>query len=133
MIKWDYLLWIGHERIDLQHRALFDLISEFADARLTNAPIYELHSILEEIVKYTEFHFVSEEHIMAKSNYPDLTQHKMEHKNLMSNLTSRLKDMAMGKLTPDLIENFLVDWFLFHIQRDDKKISDHIKHYIGVY
>jgi len=77
MLKWDHRYELGNERIDAEHRIFLGLIVDFHDAAIQGASKDKLIRILNEISKYAEFHFVSEENIMTEYHYPEQKYHAL--------------------------------------------------------
>ena len=127
MIQWHESYSIGNERIDFQHKVFLGLISEFSQARQQNAAQERLSRILEEVIKYAEYHFYSEENLMMDHQYPELSRHRILHDHLLNQARIKSSEMALELTTPKEIEDFLINWFLLHTQHEDKKISQHIK------
>jgi hemerythrin len=127
MIQWHESYSIGNERIDFQHHIFLGLVGEFSNARQQGAPAERLGRILEEVIKYAEYHFYSEENLMTDNQYPELARHRILHNHLLSKIRIKSSEMALELTTPKEVEDFLVEWFLLHTQHEDKKISQHIK------
>ena len=70
MLKWDDIYKLGNVKIDAEHRIFLELIIEFQEAVVQSRSKDKLITIVKEISKYAEFHFLSKENIMAEYNYP---------------------------------------------------------------
>lgn len=73
-----YLAWkdeysIGDDLADEQHRKLIETINQIE----SDVP---LDQILRTLSRYAEEHFSHEERLMAESGFPDLAQHRLQHK-----------------------------------------------------
>jgi hemerythrin len=126
-IVWDKKFEVGHERIDFEHRIFLGLIVDLDnEVRLRSRPERQLR-ILREIRLYAEFHFVSEENIMADCEYPDLASHRDAHHYLLAALSNRIfspsDDAQAGQSNVD----FLLDWFAIHTTQEDKKVAQYIR------
>jgi hemerythrin len=124
MLEWsrDYL--IGIDRIDFEHEAFFSLIRDFQAARLRHAGKRELQNMLEEIGLYAKFHFRSEENVMEALDYPGLEAHRQKHWDLIESLSNIMVAYSIDSATPERIEEFLVNWFLEHTSKEDRKIAE---------
>lgn len=71
--EWDQKYSINNEKIDEQHKKLFELT--FKVEEISNRPIYqvELKKIVADFFHYIKIHFQDEENYMAEINYPYLT------------------------------------------------------------
>lgn len=120
-LHWKSKYDTGVEEIDLQHRAFLSLITRLGrELAETKDPKYR-DRLLEEIAKYAVFHFISEENLMMKHNYPGLEQHRQLHRDLINQLSWRRQSLSDS----DLLE-FLVRWFIHHTVEEDHHIGDFI-------
>ena len=122
-ISWDTRFEIGVQRIDFEHRIFADLINLLANKIETGKDMLSLSRTLREIIRYADFHFVSEENIMEEAGYPGLKEHAALHRKLQHTLSERAMTLASGDESPEDLLNFLADWFLDHTVREDSRIS----------
>lgn len=124
MLEWSDTYLIGIDRIDFEHETFFGLVSDFEKARVENADKKVLLGILEEIALYAKFHFRSEENVMKSLNFPDLERHEQKHLQLIEDLSNKILGLTLDSITPEEVQNFLVDWFLHHTTNEDRKIAE---------
>ena len=127
-LKWDPRYELGHERIDAEHRIFLGLIVEFEELTMQGGARDKLIRTLNEICKYAEFHFLSEENVMADCHYPEQMQHAGLHRKLLAEVTDELFQLTAGKVEPSHVFEFLFQWFALHTTTEDKKLVS----YIGV-
>lgn len=127
MIKWSHQFEVGIGRIDTQHKAFLQLVSEYRDALERHASMEELADTLNEVGLYARFHFTSEENVMKRCNYPFYKEHCQQHIDLIAELNNRIVGMGVGLYTPKSIDEFLVGWFAIHTAQSDRKIGDYMK------
>lgn len=128
----DEILWIpdfetGVEEIDLQHHYFVDLINRLS--RLlprTEDRAYQAR-LLSELIKYAQFHFVSEENIMYSIGYEGLEQHKNLHFDLLNILNAKIGMFQQDMAEADEVIGFLREWFVMHTLAEDKKVSALLK------
>jgi hemerythrin len=126
MLKWDQRYEVGHERIDAEHRIFLRLMVEFQEAAAKNAPKEKLIRILHVIIKYAEFHFSSEESMMTDYQYPDQTQHAYLHNLLLGELNDSFSQFQQDMFDSGDVSSFLINWFILHIAKQDKKLVSYI-------
>lgn len=126
-IPWSTQFELGHERIDAEHRIFLRLINEFAARVDKGSDTDMLARTLNEIRKYAEFHFVSEENIMQELEYPRLDEHRGQHRRLLEALDGWMGDMSSGGIKPGEVRQALVDWFADHSSQEDQKLVAHIQ------
>ncbi len=86
-----------------------------------------MSNLLEELVRYTEFHFYSEELLMSFYDYTEIEDHKMIHINLIEDLTNNRLLIESGDLAFDDFLSFVVDWFFNHTVEYDGQFSHQIR------
>ena len=79
IIKWEQNLSVGVDKFDTHHKKLVDLINKLHDAMSTGKGAETIGSVLDDLIKYTQYHFAEEEKLMTLHKYPDLEKHKAEH------------------------------------------------------
>lgn len=126
MFKWDQKYELGNEKIDAEHRIFLGLIVDFHDAALQGASKDKLIRIYREICKYAEFHFLSEENLMADCDYPDMEQHSKLHNGLLARANDKFHQFCADKETVDEIFQFLFEWFALHTSQEDKKLVTYL-------
>lgn len=126
MLKWDHKYELGHERIDSEHRIFLGLIVSFQEAATQGASKEKLVRILNEISKYAEFHFVSEENIMVDYSYPEREHHAQLHNTLLAQINDKLYLLKRDKIDSNEVFEFLFQWFALHTTIEDKKLVGHI-------
>ena len=124
---WDPKYEIGHELIDSQHRIFVLLLNKVAIniARGTNREY--LFRVLNELKKYAEFHFLSEENLMYECRYPNIKEHEQIHSKILVDLNLLLEHVSQDRAYPEDVVAFLKGWIFNHIAHEDKKIADHVK------
>ncbi len=113
----------GNADIDLQHRYLVDLIKRIQGDLKHDTPTEEAMPLFDELMKYSHFHFASEENIMRKNGYDELATHINQHQAFIEHFEDKLKAFQKGDEDVDTIFEFLIDWFALHTSHDDKKFA----------
>lgn len=126
-LTWQHWFEIGHDAIDFEHKIFFGLIHKLQCFAAEERSKAELHGVLNEIVKYTDFHFTSEEHIMAEAGYDQYPSHRNMHANLMRQLRELVTLFESGARDPQEIVAFLFSWLVEHTISEDLNISKAIK------
>lgn len=132
MLKWDHKYELGHERIDAEHRIFLGLVIDFHDAIEQKKSKEKLIRILREIGKYAEFHFVSEENIMADYGYPEQTEHAQLHDILLSDVRDKYSRFMLDEISADEVFDFLFSWFAIHTSTEDKKLVGHLQNRVTI-
>jgi hemerythrin-like metal-binding protein len=126
-IIWDDNYAIGVEEIDRQHMDFVRLVRRFNIGIQKGIPMAVQLRILQELLKYAEYHFTSEENIMLFTKYPDLTSQQSEHSKLLNSLERRIDSYKRAPDHGEQLSDFLYEWFVNHTQVEDRKIADYLR------
>lgn len=125
-IEWTDDFKLGLPAIDADHKELLEVCNQFLDAVQSGATVGELSTILDRMILRTRAHFLAEERMLDRHNYPGLVVHKAEHERLLLQaeaLKARYTDAAqtdeIGHLTMETAD-FLQTWLLDHIRTNDR-------------
>lgn len=128
LFNWSDKFSVHVDEMDQQHKVLVNLINYFYEARQLNRDQEVLGKVLEELVKYAEMHFDSEEKLMKAFHYPEYTAHQAEHHSLLQkvlNMRERLRNGDKYILTDVAI--LMNDWLTEHLLTQDKKYGAFIE------
>ncbi|NUM42497.1 MAG: bacteriohemerythrin, partial [Leptospiraceae bacterium] len=92
LFNWDESYSVGVDSIDLQHKNLFDMINNLHDNihSIKNEPL-AIKTTLDELISYIQYHFLHEEELLKKNNFPEFQVHSIEHEKLCGNLEEFIK------------------------------------------
>lgn len=126
-IVWDKKFEVGHVRIDSEHRTFFDIIKEIDNDLKNGSNLERILRTLSELKLYTEFHFTSEENLMEDAHYPELPEHRENHKTILAEMNSFITDIRGGIGHVDELVTFLFHWFCTHTVAEDSKFSQYVR------
>ena len=121
-LEWDEGRYgVGIDRLDEQHRRLFETINDLHAAMSEGRGRDELSSILDDLEEYTNSHFGDEESFMQRCGYNEACQdcffdHREAHREFetrVAEIRERFEDGEMT-VTMDTLE-FLRTWLTTHI------------------
>lgn len=122
LLDWSPSLSVEVSEMDEQHKKLFGLVNDLNEAMKQGRARDELVRVFDELVRYTQTHFVFEERYMESIGYPHLAQHKKEHAELLRQVAAFKTDYDAGKAMISVkLMGFLRDWVRGHIQKSDKQ------------
>jgi len=112
---------------DQQHKKLFEIINELADAMRSGKGQATVSKTVGELLEYTHTHFGQEEALLKASNYPELAAHQALHKKFVADVEALKNQADLGRAANSVqVLNMLRDWLLNHIQKVDKQYSAHL-------
>ncbi|MEW6013478.1 MAG: bacteriohemerythrin [Elusimicrobiota bacterium] len=124
LIEWNKDYSVGIEKFDSEHKKLIEIINKLNEAMKSGRSKEILNDIISSLIKYTQTHFKSEEDFFKSVNYPEAQTHGNCHRAFVlkvADFEKRFKSNQVG-LGVDVM-NFLKDWLINHIQKEDKKYS----------
>jgi hemerythrin-like metal-binding protein len=105
--------------IDKQHAELASRLNELGRAMQDGQ---ETASLLEEVIRYTAFHFATEEGLMKANGYSGLESHRELHRQLLADL--RGLPLTSDLVTVGLVLRYLQEWLLRHVDGADRDFAD---------
>ncbi|HKF47279.1 MAG TPA: bacteriohemerythrin [Terracidiphilus sp.] len=122
LIHWEDSYSTGVKAMDDQHKRLVAALNDLHGAMLEGKEKAVTGSLLGMLVKYTHEHFLAEEGLMARANYPKLAEHKSQHRNLTDQVQKFAERYQRGELAINVdLLMFLRNWLLNHIQKTDRE------------
>lgn len=125
-IEWSSDLETGNFEIDTQHILFVGLINKISQKVEEGADKNIIELLLTELLKYSEFHFCSEENIMLEHKYPDFEEHKLEHEKVLAELRNRLFSLKYDYVDFNQLQDFVVSWFKGHTRKVDIKLAQYL-------
>ena len=123
-ITWKDYYSVNDPLLDAEHKQIIECINELYSA-LKNPTQGELiKRVLDTLVQYTETHFKHEEERLKEADFPNFEAHKALHDE-MKRLTIGLRTHLTLVTAHDVLV-FLKDWWLEHIQGEDKLYSSYM-------
>jgi hemerythrin len=122
-LEWESDFETGNEYIDLQHHYFLDLINRIKKTFKETNDVYYKEKLINELKKYADFHFTSEENLATSHNLPeDIRSHHLRHLELLEEYDHHAEDLDKGLKTIDEFIGFLSDWFVGHTIYEDQKL-----------
>lgn len=114
---------VGFDKIDSQHQRLLELFNMLHEAKADELNSQQtVEKILTELIDYSVYHFSLEEYLFEKYKYPEAKFHINEHRFFSKKVEELTSDFSSGKAgVLDAAIDFLKDWLIDHIIREDKK------------
>ncbi|WP_416197152.1 MAG: Hemerythrin [Sporanaerobacter sp.] len=130
MFKWRDEFSVNVEKIDEQHKELFNLGSKLYTivSAKDNVDRYdEIMEILSELRRYAIYHFGYEEELMKQYGYENYQKQKIEHARFIEKITSISQeevDEKQKKVSMELI-TFIANWIENHILKSDMEYKEY--------
>ncbi|MFW5770266.1 MAG: bacteriohemerythrin [Spirochaetota bacterium] len=123
LFSWGDELSVKIPSIDEQHKKLVGLVNDVHEVAVSEKDKNELENVFNDLVEYTQSHFIYEENIFEKYGYPKMAEHIQQHEALKRKVNGFLADFKTGNM--DMLEflAFMVDWLQDHIMNEDMAYS----------
>ena len=129
-IAWQESYRIDENKVDGQHRQLFELLSRLICSCVDGSNADKLKETLDFLVNYTVQHFYDEESLQVQYNYPGYSAHKQLHEDFkatVSEIVQKYNEEGSSTELRNSMNKIVARWLVNHITREDKKIGDHIR------
>ena len=123
-IKWKDYYSVNDPSLDAEHKQIIDCINELYSALHDPTQGVVTKRVLDKLVQYTQTHFKHEEDRLKEAEFPYFEAHKALHDD-MKRRTIGLRTHLTLVTTRDVLV-FLKDWWLEHIQGEDKLYSSYM-------
>ncbi len=126
-IEWKDEYSVGVQILDDDHKKLVQLLNQFSTAYdYAMSESFE-RKALEDLIDYTKTHFSREEQIMEENGYPDVENHKAQHKKMIAQVETFVELYNLkGHDALEEVSNFLTKWLINHINGTDKQYTEHL-------
>ena len=125
MLTWKESFSVGIKEIDEQHKYLLKLINAFSEEKKRSSDNKVLFGMLNELVKYADSHFTTEEQYMKDHDFPDYPSHQKEHVAFTEEVFALNERLAKEDNDTVLeITDFLKDWYISHVLGTDRGYVD---------
>lgn len=133
LIKWKESFALGIDKVDQQHKEIFDKTNELIKLRKERADrdkqYEQVGKVLDFLIDYVKSHFESEEKIQQKYSYPNYEDHKKIHQNFIARIEElkaeyEADNHSMSTLLQ--LSKTLLDWLVSHIGQEDRKLANYL-------
>lgn len=85
-----------------------------------------IYWVMNELVKSTEFHFVSQENLMREIRYPNAGEHALVHGEFLRQLNMMMARISHHKNSPEDFNQFFHKWLSQHMTDEDLQVAKYI-------
>lgn len=130
-VSWSSKMETGIEKIDIQHKKLFEIAERLSEAKGGDTGILDqsIAETVEELLKYAEIHFETEELLMEEAGFEGYAEHKRIHRMFKEKAQayhSRINERSDDIFLAMEIMNFMIDWIIDHISKTDQEYVESI-------
>jgi len=125
IIGWSPEMEIGHQKVDQQHKKLFEIAAMLSG----DADQLRVMRVLASLSEYVQVHFREEESLLEEIGYPKLAEHKAIHdafRARLAKLYTNAGGMALDRIT-DEVRLMVNDWLVNHILVTDREYVKYLR------
>lgn len=119
----------GVTTIDAQHQVLLRHADALFQAILAGGERAQAERTLMFLADYVEYHFRTEEELMAQAGFDGLAAHRAAHDALrakVAEIAARTAGGGTSSLTADVMD-YLRMWLVAHLDGEDRKMAGHLR------
>lgn len=117
---------IGVREIDEQHRKFYTLMTDFQEKIKEGYDRKTLNILLYELKDYLVYHFLEEERLMKKHDYPLFEEHRRFHEMFREKILKISEKIKKDSGISLNMLHLMQTWFISHILTVDKHIGNYI-------
>jgi hemerythrin-like metal-binding protein len=121
-LRWSAAHAIGVRAIDDQHGHMAQLIEAVSVLLKDAAEPDAIAAQLNELISFTEFHFASEERLMAAHHVANAAAHRDAHRRLLDDIRNLRIERDLPSIS--LILRYLQEWLVRHVDGLDKELGE---------
>jgi hemerythrin len=125
-LSWTPELVTGIAAIDADHREIIALTNKLAMDPTGHDSIGGSLALLKFMEVHVTKHFFSEEEQMARTRYPQMLEHMVEHGRLIEYITSLAREVKADNVDADTLSisnRLLCNWMVSHIAIHDRQLA----------
>jgi len=120
LIPWSREQELGVAVLDQQHRRLAQMVNRLAASVTAAEDGAQIQALLDDLGRFTAYHFDTEEGLMDLYGFPGARSHKEQHRKLKDDLLAIRNQVDTSELSRTL--SAVKDWLLTHIQVADRDL-----------
>lgn len=128
IFQWTEDLQIDNGQIDADHKRLFEIANSVACIEDPDSQGEDLKAAIQELYEYVKHHFRREEAFMLALEYPERSEHKTRHAEIIQMMNQTLTSSHHLSEMRDKFCELMNHWVITHIKQEDMKIHQFLYH-----
>lgn len=133
-MMWKEIYRIGVDKVDAQHKELFQRVGDFLLAIKTagkwEEKVAKVKETLAFMQNYVVEHFADEEEYQREINYPGYEKHLKTHEEFKAEVNKYASKFAESGYDEEIAQEFggkLMTWLIYHVAMEDQKIGEYVR------
>jgi len=122
-LVWDESYATKIKAFDEQHEVIFTYINDLRDAMMGKKSEEIVNRTLKGLLQYSVTHFIEEEIVLLKYDYPDFDSHQKSHQKFTEEVRRLFVEYKSGKANSRIIAAeitaIVTEWLQIHILQED--------------
>ena len=119
---------VGINAINKQHKVIIELMNDLFESIRDAREDMVIEEVLQELIKYSKYHFGLEKTLFEKYTYPKVEGHLKEHQYFVEKIESFMKELTNNKqVVPIETLDYLKNWFQNHMMKTDVDYGQYFK------
>ena len=119
----------ANDGCDREHQVQLDLLQKLCHAIEEGDDAVSVSGMLDQLIDYSQAHFMSEELLMRMKSYDDYEDHQEDHAHMLD----VLREIAAGHAGGDQVlmagkAHEVLSFIISHIATRDKRLADYVRH-----
>ncbi len=127
-LEWEELFSTGIDYFDKQHKVLFGFINVLRSNTVGKRNLEVVNEVTDSLLNYTMTHFLEEEIVLCRLDFPGFADHKAEHDEFLIAVRDLYIRFKAGKSESRLIAAEIItvvsEWLQGHILVKDKAYGE---------
>ncbi len=123
-ITWKDYYSVNDPSLDAEHKQIIECINDLYSALQSPNSAVVTKRVLDTLVGYTHAHFAHEEQRLREGGFPTLEAHKALHDKMRQRTIGLRMNLNLVTARDALV--FLKDWWVEHIQSEDKLYASYM-------
>ncbi|WP_300668972.1 bacteriohemerythrin [Desulfoluna sp.] len=131
-LAWDDSCKIQISLMDERNQRLMEIAAKLVELNAVKRKKEEdfeaIGEVLADMMEFARMHFNEEEKLLVGKQYPELNQHRREHKKFIKKMMGfrRLFSEDPGKVTDDAV-GYVKEWLPSHIKEEDARYAPFVR------
>ena len=119
---------VGIDAINKQHKVIIELMNDLFESIRDSREDMIIKEVLEEMLKYSNYHFGLEKSLFEKYNYSKSEEHLREHDYFIGKIELLMKELKSNiQSVPIETLDYLKNWFQNHMMKKDIDYSKYFQ------
>ena len=126
LFSWKPEYSVNEALLDRHHQQLFTVLNSVYENVMNSAELDSILPQIDELSKYTDYHFSTEEQYMRERGFPEIDDHIAKHREFTQTIAALRASYHNNDL--EVARELIIvlgEWLLRHVLKEDMKYARH--------